>query len=56
MSFIEWFFIGLIILFFVIIVSISVADLIRDLHFYRDRKKNVKQFDRYKKNKQVTRK
>lgn len=42
MSYIEWFFVGAIILFFMIIIIFTWSDLIKDLIFYREKKKNVK--------------
>lgn len=51
MSIIEWFFIGLIILFFMIIMFYSWSDLVRDLIFYRDKKKNVKSLEQHKRKK-----
>jgi len=51
MSIIEWFFIGLIILFFMIVMLISWRDLMKDLFFYREKKKNVKSLEHHKRNK-----
>ncbi len=51
MSIIEWFFIGLIILFFMIIMFYSWSDLVRDLIYYREKKKNVKNFEQHKRKK-----
>lgn len=42
MSYLEWFFIGAIILFFVIVVVFSWSDLMRDYRFYKRKQKNVK--------------
>lgn len=55
MSIIEWFFIGLIILFFMIIMFFSWSDLTKDLIFYREKKKNVKSFEKHKRNKMKSR-
>jgi hypothetical protein len=42
MSYIEWFFVGAIILFFMMFIIFTWTDLIKDLIFYKDKKKNVK--------------
>ena len=49
MSIIEWFFIGAIILFFVILMLYSWTDLIKDKRFYKEKKKNVRRLDLHKK-------
>ena len=42
MSYLEWFFIGAIILFFVIVVVFSWSDLMKDYRYYKRKQKNVK--------------
>ena len=42
MSIIDWFFIGLIVLIFVIFMFFSWSDLFRDILYYKEKKKNVK--------------
>lgn len=56
MSIIEWFFIGAIILFFVIFMFYSWTDLLKDKRFYKEKKKNVSRLDLYKKRKRKAKK
>ncbi|GAB6107532.1 hypothetical protein [Fusibacter bizertensis] len=53
MSVLEWFFIGLIILFFMGIMFFSLSDLRKDLVFYKKKQKNVKQMSQYQKKKNM---
>ena len=56
MSIIEWFFIGAIILFFVIFMFYSWTDLLKDKRFYKEKKKNVSRLDLHKKRKRKAKK
>lgn len=49
MSIVEWFFIGVIILFFVTLMFYSWADLFKDIRYYKEKKKNVTRMDAHKK-------
>ena len=48
MSIIDWFFIGLIVLFFLTIMFFSWSDLVRDILYYKEKKKNVKSMEAHK--------
>ncbi len=47
MSVIDWFFIGLIVLFFVVAMFYSWSDLGRDILYYKAKKKNVKSMEEH---------
>jgi len=42
MSVINWFFVGVVILFFVVVMFFSWSDLVRDILYYKEKRKNVK--------------
>lgn len=48
MSLIEWFVVGVIVLFFVIAIIITWRSLIKDIFYYKEKMKNVKQLERKK--------
>lgn len=56
MSVLEWFFIGVIILFFMGVMFFSLSDLRKDLVFYKKKQKNVKQMSQYQKKKSMNKK
>ncbi len=47
MSVIDWFFIGVVVLFFSVIMIFSWSDLIRDILYYKEKKKNVKSMEKH---------
>ena len=51
MSILEWFVVGLIILIFLVTMICSMQDLIKDFFYYRLKRKNVKQMNKYKRDK-----
>ncbi len=54
MSVIDWFFVGIVVLFFAVIMFFSWSDLVRDILYYKDKKKNVKSMEAHLKNKKRT--
>lgn len=46
MSFIEWFVVGVIVLFFVVAILITWRSLIKDIFYYKEKMKNVKKLER----------
>ncbi|MDH8678460.1 hypothetical protein QE109_09905 [Fusibacter bizertensis] len=54
MSVLEWFFIGVIILFFMGIMFFSLSDLKKDLIYYKKKQKNVKHMNQYQKQKKIS--
>jgi len=42
MAILDWFFIGIITLFFTVVMFFSWSDLVRDMAYYKSKKKNVK--------------
>lgn len=45
MSVIDWFFVGVVVLFFAVIMILSWSDLVRDILYYKEKKKNVKSME-----------
>jgi len=57
MSVIDWFFVGVVVLFFAVIMILSWSDLVRDILYYKEKKKNVKSMEAHiSKNKKRVRK
>lgn len=56
MSVIEWFLIGVIILFFAIPMIYSWADLIKDKRYYKEKTKNVSHIDGHRNRKRKVKK
>lgn len=55
MSVIDWFFVGIVVLFFAVIMFFSSSDLVRDILYYKEKKKNVKSMEAHlSKNKKRT--
>lgn len=47
MSVIDWFFVGIVVLFFAVVMFFSWSDLVRDILYYKEKKKNVKSMEAY---------
>lgn len=45
MSVIDWFFVGIVVLFFAVVMFFSWSDLVRDILYYKEKKKNVKSME-----------
>ena len=55
MSVIDWFFVGIVVLFFAVIMIFSWSDLARDILYYKEKNKNVKSMEAHlSKNKKRT--